>query len=58
MRNTRAPDFGRDAEALTLSRRVGDRIYSRLNEMCTFVKLDPGHDLRKDGAGAGGFWKA
>jgi DNA replication protein DnaC len=36
---------------------VGDRIYSRLNEMCTFVKLDPGHDQRKDGAGAGGFWK-
>ncbi|HEX9398831.1 MAG TPA: ATP-binding protein [Anaeromyxobacter sp.] len=57
MRNTRSPDFGREAEAMTLPRRVGDRIYSRLNEMCTFVKLDPGHDLRKDGAGAGGFWK-
>ena len=57
MRNTRAPDFARDAESMTLPRRVGDRIYSRLNEMCTFVKLDPGHDLRKDGAGAGGFWK-
>jgi DNA replication protein DnaC len=57
MRNTRAPDFGREAESMTLPRRVGDRIYSRLNEMCTFVKLDPGHDLRKDGAGAGGFWK-
>jgi DNA replication protein DnaC len=57
MRNTRAPDFAREAEAMTLPRRVGDRIYSRLNEMCTFVKLDPGHDLRKDGAGAGGFWK-
>jgi DNA replication protein DnaC len=55
---TRTPDFARDAEAMTLPRRVGDRIYSRLNEMCTFVKLDPGHDLRKDGAGAGGFWKA
>jgi DNA replication protein DnaC len=57
MRNTRSPDFAREAEAMTLPRRVGDRIYSRLNEMCTFVKLDPGHDLRKDGAGAGGFWK-
>ncbi len=55
--NTRSSDFGRDAELMTLSERVGDRIYSRLNEMCTFVKLDPGHDLRKDGAGAGGFWK-
>jgi DNA replication protein DnaC len=57
MRNTRSPDFAREAETMTLPRRVGDRIYSRLNEMCTFVKLDPGHDLRKDGAGAGGFWK-
>jgi DNA replication protein DnaC len=56
MRNTRSPDFAREAETMTLPRRVGDRIYSRLNEMCTFVKLDPGHDLRKDGAGAGGFW--
>jgi DNA replication protein DnaC len=58
MRNTRAPDFARDAETMTLPRRVGDRIYSRLNEMCTFVKLDPGHDQRKDGAGSGTFWKA
>ena len=41
------------------AQRVGDRIYSRLNEMCSFVKLDPGHDLRKDrhGAGSGGFWR-
>ncbi len=56
--DTRSKDFGRDAEAMTLPKRVGDRIYSRLNEMCTFVKLDPGHDLRKDRAGAGDFWKA
>ncbi len=56
--NTRSPDFARDAEAMTLEKRVGNRIYSRLNEMCTFVKLDPGHDLRKDRAGAGDFWKA
>jgi DNA replication protein DnaC len=54
---TRTPEYAREAESMTLPRRVGDRIYSRLNEMCTFVKLDPGHDLRKDGAGAGGFWK-
>jgi DNA replication protein DnaC len=54
---TRSPEFAREAEAMTLARRVGDRIYSRLNEMCTFVKLDPGHDLRKDREGAGGFWK-
>jgi DNA replication protein DnaC len=55
--HTRSQDYARDAESMTLSKRVGDRIFSRLNEMCTFVKLDPGHDLRKDGAGAGGFWK-
>ncbi len=55
--NTKSADYGREAESMTLPKRVGDRIYSRLNEMCTFVKLDPGHDLRKDGAGAGGFWK-
>ncbi len=55
---TRTADFAREAETMTLPRRVGDRIYSRLNEMCTFVKLDPGHDQRKDGTGAGGFWKA
>ncbi len=56
--NTRSPDFARDAEAMTLARRVGDRVYSRLNEMCTFVKLDPGHDQRKHRADAGDFWKA
>jgi DNA replication protein DnaC len=56
--NTRSQDFGRDAEAMTLARRVGDRIYSRLNEMCTFVKVEPGHDARKDRPGAGDFWKA
>jgi DNA replication protein DnaC len=56
--NTRSADFAREAEAMTLPKRVGDRIYSRLNEMCTFVKLDPGHDLRKDRAGAGDFWKS
>ena len=54
---TRSAQYAQDAEAMTLPRRVGDRIYSRLNEMCTFVKLDPGHDLRKDVASAGGFWK-
>jgi DNA replication protein DnaC len=54
---THTPDFAREAESLTLPRRVGDRIYSRLNEMCSFVKLDPGHDLRKDRAGVGDFWR-
>ena len=56
---TRSVEFQREAESMTLAQRVGDRIYSRLNEMCSFVKLDPGHDLRKDRAGSGsaGFWK-
>jgi len=51
---THGPDFQREAEAMSLSQRVGDRIYSRLNEMCAFVRIDPGMDKRKDGAG--GFW--
>jgi DNA replication protein DnaC len=55
---TRTPEFQREAEAMTLARRVGDRVYSRLNEMCTFQKLDPDLDFRKDAPGAGSFWKA
>jgi len=55
-RNTKSADFQREAESMTLSQRMGDRIFSRLNEMCTFVKLDPGMDLRKDRAGSGSFW--
>jgi len=53
---TRTPEFQREAESMSLSQRVGDRVYSRLNEMCSFVKLDPGMDLRKDKQGAGSFW--
>jgi DNA replication protein DnaC len=44
--NTKSADFAKDAEAMTLPQRVGDRIYSRLKEMCQFVKLDPGEDFR------------
>jgi DNA replication protein DnaC len=51
---TRSRDFQREAEAMSLSQRVGDRIYSRLNEMCTLQRLDPNVDMRKDGAG--GYW--
>jgi DNA replication protein DnaC len=54
--NTRSAEFQRDAEYMTLQQRVGDRIYSRLNEMCTFIRLDPGHDHRKDTHGAGSMW--
>jgi DNA replication protein DnaC len=54
--NTRSSSFQAEAESMTLAQRVGDRIYSRLNEMCTFVKLDPKMDLRKDRAGSGSFW--
>jgi DNA replication protein DnaC len=53
---TRTPEFQREAESMSLAQRVGDRVYSRLNEMCTFVQLDPGMDLRKDKHGAGSFW--
>jgi DNA replication protein DnaC len=42
---TRSKDFGRDAEAMTLRERVGDRIYSRLSEMCALRPVD-GEDFR------------
>jgi DNA replication protein DnaC len=54
---TGTPEWQRDAEAMTLAQRVGDRVYSRLNEMCTFLKLDPNLDMRKDAPDAGSFWK-
>jgi DNA replication protein DnaC len=57
-RDPRSVESRQEAEAITLSQRVGDRIYSRLSEMCTFAKLDPGMDVRKDvpGVGASGYW--
>jgi DNA replication protein DnaC len=51
MVRTRTPEFQREAESMTLAQRVGDRIYSRLHEMCTFQRLDPGMDVRKEGRG-------
>jgi DNA replication protein DnaC len=54
--NTRSADFAREAEAMTLPQRIGDRVFSRLNEMCAFQKLDPGSDYRRDRPGSGGFW--
>jgi DNA replication protein DnaC len=57
---TRSPEFAREAEAMTLAMRVGDRIYSRLKEMCEFVKLDPGADFRglqpNSGPRGGSYW--
>jgi DNA replication protein DnaC len=58
---TRTPEFAREAEAMTLSQRVGDRIYSRLKEMCEFVKLDPNADFRglapNSGPRGGSYWR-
>jgi DNA replication protein DnaC len=60
MVRTRSPDFAREAESMTLPQRVGDRIYSRLKEMCEFVKLEPGADFRglqpNSGPRGGGYW--
>jgi len=56
-RSTRSADFQREAESMTLSQRVGDRIYSRLHEMCAFQKLDPGVDLRKDRRSGNPFYR-
>jgi DNA replication protein DnaC len=54
MVRTASPEFQREAEAMSLEERVGQRIFSRLNEMCDFVKLD-GPDYRKDAVG--NFWR-
>lgn len=54
--HTRSADFQRDAETMTLQQRVGDRVFSRLSEMCVFERLDPGHDHRKDAQGSG-YWQ-
>ncbi len=54
---TASPEFQRDAETMSLEERVGQRVYSRLNEMCDFVRLD-GPDYRKDAEpGRGAFWR-
>ncbi len=55
--NTKSPDFQREAESMTLGQRVGDRIYSRLHEMCDFQELDPGMDLRKDRRSGNPFYR-
>jgi len=55
--HTASKEFQRDAEVLSLEERVGQRIYSRLNEMCDFVQLE-GPDYRKDAEpGRGSFWR-
>jgi DNA replication protein DnaC len=55
--HTAGRDFQRDAEMMSLEERVGQRIYSRLNEMCDFVALE-GPDYRKDGEpGRGSSWR-
>jgi DNA replication protein DnaC len=53
---TTSAEFQSEAESMTLAKRIGDRIFSRLNEMCTFVKLEPGMDLRKSRPDSGGFY--
>jgi DNA replication protein DnaC len=55
--HTAGKDFQRDAEHMSLEDRVGQRIYSRLNEMCDFVAIE-GPDKRKDSEpGRGSFWR-
>jgi len=54
---TSTREFQSEAEAMTLAQRVGDRVFSRLNEMCAFQKLDPGVDLRKDRRSGNPFYR-
>jgi DNA replication protein DnaC len=58
MVRARTAEFARDAESMTLAQRVGDRIFSRLNEMCSLLRLDPNIDIRKEVmAGKDSYWK-
>ena len=37
---TRSAEFQREAESMTLGQRVGDRVFSRLNEMCMLYRIE------------------
>ncbi len=55
--NTKSKEWQREAEAMTLAQRIGDRLISRLNEMCDFHRVD-GPDHRTDGnPERGSFWR-
>jgi len=57
MVTTGSREFQREAEVMSLEERVGQRVYSRLNEMCDFVAVE-GPDYRKDAEpGRGSFWR-
>jgi DNA replication protein DnaC len=57
MVQTRSQDFQREAEQMSLEERVGQRVFSRLNEMCDFFRVD-GADFRKDASpGRGSWWR-
>jgi DNA replication protein DnaC len=43
---TSSPDFQREAETMSLEERVGQRVYSRLGEMCLLLRVE-GPDGRK-----------
>jgi DNA replication protein DnaC len=54
---TASPEFQRDAEMMSLEERVGQRVFSRLSEMCAFVRID-GPDSRKvNEPGRGSYWR-
>ncbi len=55
--NTRSRDFQREAELMTLEERIGQRVFSRLNEMCVFVRV-VGPDARKvNEPGRDSYWR-
>jgi DNA replication protein DnaC len=57
MVRTTSPEFQREAEAMSLEERVGQRIFSRLSEMCTIVRVD-GPDSRKvNEPGRDSYWR-
>jgi DNA replication protein DnaC len=57
MVRTTSPEFQREAETMSLEERVGQRIFSRLSEMYTIVRVD-GPDSRKvNEPGRDSYWR-
>ncbi len=55
--NTSSKDWQKEAESMTLEDRVGQRVFSRLNEMCVLVRV-VGPDARKvNEPGRDSYWR-
>jgi DNA replication protein DnaC len=57
MVRTGTKEFQRDAETMSLRDRVGDRVFSRLHEMCEFVRVQGPDKRTVQTPGAGSMWR-